>query len=92
MIQMTQAAAATPDAATDPQIDPVCAILTGLQAKTPVGLSGVTIAEKTIKENGRNLKLYIVKLEKTHGTLLVFMFFHGGVWIAGNFENHKRTS
>jgi hypothetical protein len=32
----------------------VRAILTGLQAKTPVDLSGVTIAEKTIKEDGRN--------------------------------------
>jgi acetyl esterase/lipase len=110
---MTQTAAAAPDAASDPQIDPrvrtfladlnkdsspfwelpgpqVRAILTGLQAKTPVDLSGVTIAEKTITENGRNITLYIVKPEKADGTLPVFMFFHGGVWIAGNFENHKR--
>ena len=68
----------------------VRAISTGLQAKTPVDLSGVTIAEKTITEHGRNIKLYIVKPEKADGTLPVFMFFHGGVWSAGNFENHKR--
>jgi len=68
----------------------VRAIGSGLQAKTPVDLSGVTIAEKTITEHGRNIKLYIVKPEKADGTLPVFMFFHGGVWIAGNFENHKR--
>src|SRR6266436_2787563 len=69
----------------------VRAISTGLQAKTPVDLSGVTIAEKTITEHGRNIKLYIVKPEKADGTLPVFMFFHGGVWVAGNFENHKRV-
>ena len=39
----------------------VRAISTGLQAKTPVDLSGVTIAEKTITEHGRNIKLYVVK-------------------------------
>jgi len=64
--------------------------MTGLQAKTPVDLSGVTIAEKTITEHGRNIKLYIVKPEKADGALPVFMFFHGDVWTAGNFENHKR--
>ena len=68
----------------------VRAISIGLQAKMPVDLSGVTIAEKTITEHGRNIKLYIVKPEKADGTLPVFMFFHGGVWSAGNFENHKR--
>jgi acetyl esterase/lipase len=112
-IVMSQTAAAAPDAASDPQIDPrvrtfladlnkdsspfwelpgpqVRAIVTGLQATTPVDLSGVTIAEKTITEHGRHIKLYIVKPDKADGTLPVFMFFHGGVWIAGNFENHKR--
>ena len=64
--------------------------MTGLQAKTPVDLSGVTIAEKTITEHGRNIKLYIVKPGKADGTLPVFMFFHGGVSIADDFENHKR--
>ena len=47
----------------------VRAISTGLQAKTPVDLSGVTIAEKTITEHGRNIKLYIVKPEKADGLL-----------------------
>src|SRR4030095_5544401 len=68
----------------------VRATLTGLQAKTPVDLSGVTIAEKTIQEDGRSLTLYIVKPEQTQGTPPVILFIHGGVWIAGNFENHQR--
>jgi acetyl esterase len=110
---MTQTAAAAPDPATDPQIDPkvrsflaelnkdsspfwekpgpqVRAVLTGLQAKTPVDLSGITISEKTVSENGQRVKLYIVRPDKIHGTPPVLLFIHGGVWIAGDFENHKR--
>jgi acetyl esterase len=68
----------------------VRAVLSGLQAKTPVDLSGVAISEKTISQDGQTVKLYIVKPEKTAGQLPVLLFIHGGVWIAGNFENHKR--
>jgi acetyl esterase len=68
----------------------VRATLTGLQAKTPVDVSGVTISEKTVSENNRHVKLYIVKPEHVQGTPPVILFVHGGVWIAGNFENHKR--
>jgi len=68
----------------------VRATLTGLQAKTPVDMSGITITEKTISENDRKVKLYIVKPEKAQGTPPVILFIHGGVWLAGNFDNHKR--
>jgi acetyl esterase/lipase len=68
----------------------VRAILTGLQAATPVDLSGVTISDKTVSESGQAVKLYVVKPEKAAGPLPVLLFIHGGVWIAGDFENHKR--
>jgi acetyl esterase len=68
----------------------VRAVLTGLQAKTPVNLSGITISEKTVSENGQRVKLYIMKPDKVDGTPPVLLFIHGGVWIAGDFENHKR--
>jgi acetyl esterase/lipase len=68
----------------------VRATLTGLQDKYPVDMSGVTIADKSIDVRGRTVKLYIMKPEKTQGTLPVILFIHGGVWIAGDFENHKR--
>jgi acetyl esterase/lipase len=61
-----------------------------LQNKYPVDMSGVTIADKSIDVGGRTVKLYIMKPEKTQGTLPVILFIHGGVWIAGDFENHKR--
>ncbi|HEY0724234.1 MAG TPA: alpha/beta hydrolase, partial [Pyrinomonadaceae bacterium] len=51
---------------------------------------GVTISEKTISEKSQSVKLYIVKPEKVSGTLPVLLFIHGGVWIAGDFNNHKR--
>jgi acetyl esterase len=64
--------------------------LTALQAKTPVDMSGVNIAEKTIQQDGRSVKLYIVKPDQDEGPPPVILFIHGGVWISGNFENHKR--
>lgn len=68
----------------------VRAILTDLQAKTPVDLSGVTVSEKTISENGQKVKLYIMKPEYVTAKPPVLLFIHGGVWIAGDFGNHKR--
>jgi acetyl esterase len=68
----------------------VRATLTGLQEKTPVDLSGVTITERTITQDGRQVKVYIMKPETAQGMLPVILFIHGGVWIAGDFENHKR--
>jgi acetyl esterase len=68
----------------------VRAVLTGLQNKTEVDLSGVTTSEKIISESGQSVKVYIMKPEHVDGRLPVLLFIHGGVWIAGDFENHKR--
>jgi acetyl esterase len=68
----------------------VRAVLTGLQSKTPVDVSGVQISERNISTNGQSVKLYIMKPEKAAANLPVLLFIHGGVWIAGDFENHKR--
>ena len=65
-------------------------ILTGLQAKTPVDMSGVTTTERTITENGRTVKLYIMKPEHAATKPGVLLFIHGGVWIVGNYQNHQR--
>jgi acetyl esterase len=65
-------------------------IVTALQDRTPVDLSGIEVAERPITVDGRTITLYVVRPEGVGGTLPVFMFFHGAVWIAGNFANHKR--
>ncbi|MGJ4944614.1 alpha/beta hydrolase [Bradyrhizobium sp. HKCCYLS1011] len=65
-------------------------ILSGLQSQTPVDMSGVTTTERTITQDGRRVKLYIVTPAHMTGKPGVLLFIHGGVWIAGNFDNHKR--
>jgi acetyl esterase/lipase len=65
-------------------------ILTGLQNMTPVDTSGVTTTEQTITQDGQSVKLYIMKPEHVTGRPGVLLFIHGGVWIVGNFDNHKR--
>ena len=114
MIATTQLAKAqTPNAATDPRIDPQVRafladlnkdsspfwtlpqpkpqdILTGLQNKTSVDMSGVTTVEKTISQDGRSVKIYIMTPEHGVDKPGVLLFIHGGVWIVGNFQNHQR--
>jgi acetyl esterase/lipase len=65
-------------------------ILTGLQNKTPVDMSGVTIVEKTITQDQQNVKLYVMTPQNVTGKPGVLFFVHGGVWIVGNFQNHQR--
>ncbi len=65
-------------------------ILTALQNKTPVDMSGVTTVEKNINQDGHTVKLYIMTPEHVAGKPGVLLFIHGGVWIVGNFQNHQR--
>jgi acetyl esterase/lipase len=65
-------------------------ILTALQSQTAVDMSGVTTTERTITQDGRTVKLYIMKPEQVSGKPGVLLFIHGGVWIVGNFQNHQR--
>ncbi|GAB7527328.1 alpha/beta hydrolase [Paraburkholderia sp. 2C] len=65
-------------------------IITDLQNQTPVDMSGVTVSERTINEDGQSVKLYIMKPERPALHPGVLLFIHGGVWIVGNFDNHKR--
>ena len=65
-------------------------ILTALQNKSPVDMSGVNTAEQTISQDGKTVKIYIMKPEQITGKPGVLLFIHGGVWIVGNFQNHQR--
>jgi acetyl esterase/lipase len=65
-------------------------ILTGLQNKTPVDMSGVTTTEQTVIQDGQTVKVYIMKPQQVTGKPGVLLFIHGGVWIVGNFQNHQR--
>ncbi|MFV8368931.1 alpha/beta hydrolase [Flavobacterium sp. LB2R40] len=74
------------------QLSPVEArkVLVGAQASVKVDMSGITVTEKTIVEGGESIKINIVKPENAKGTLPVFMFFHGGGWVLGDFPTHQR--
>ncbi len=65
-------------------------IITGLQNKTPVDMSKVSTVEKTITQDGKTVKIYIMTPETKAAKPGVLFFVHGGVWIVGNFENHQR--
>jgi acetyl esterase len=65
-------------------------ILTDLQKQTSVDMSGVTVTDQTINQDGRTVKLYVMKPEQVSGKPSVLLFIHGGGWITGNFENHQR--
>lgn len=64
------------------------AVLTG--AQQGAALPPAQVAEKTITVLGKPLRLTIVKPEKADGVLPVFMFFHGGGWVLGDFPTHER--
>jgi acetyl esterase len=65
-------------------------IVTALQDQTPVDLSGIEVEERIITVADRPIMLYVVRPAGATGTLPAFMFYHGAVWIAGNFANHQR--
>ena len=66
------------------------AVLVGAQASVKVDLSGVTFTEKVITQDGQSIKLNIVRPANVKGFLPVFMFFHGGGWVLGDFPTHQR--
>ena len=59
-------------------------------AQQGAALPPALVSDKIIKVKGQNIKLKIVKPQNSKGTLPVFMFFHGGGWVLGDFPTHER--
>jgi len=66
------------------------AVLVSLQKSVTVPLAPADISEKTITIGGAPLTLTIVRPAGVKGILPVFMFFHGGGWVLGDFPTHER--
>ena len=66
------------------------AALAGLQSSVKVDLPDADVAERTITSEGQTVKLVVVRPAGVTGTLPVFMFFHGGGWVLGDFPTHER--
>jgi len=66
------------------------AVLVNLQQSVTVPLPPADVSEKTITVDGQPLTLTIVRPAGAKGMLPVFMFFHGGGWVLGDFPTHER--
>ncbi|UXH41894.1 alpha/beta hydrolase [Pseudomonas promysalinigenes] len=66
------------------------AVLTGAQASVKVDLSGIEVKEHVIQASGQSITLQVVRPANVKGELPVFMFFHGGGWVLGDFPTHQR--
>ncbi|SDG61673.1 alpha/beta hydrolase [Paraburkholderia phenazinium] len=65
-------------------------VLAGAQSGVKVDLSGIDVSNKTIEQDGISVPITIVRPQGVTGTSPVFMFFHGGGWILGDFPTHER--
>ena len=65
-------------------------VLIGAQNSVKVDLSGIEVSNRTIEQDGITVPVTIVRPQGATGTLPVFMFFHGGGWILGDFQTHER--
>jgi acetyl esterase/lipase len=63
-------------------------VLTGAQQGAKLPAADVT--DKVIEVDGEKIRLHIVRPAGAKGTLPVFMFFHGGGWVLGDFPTHER--
>jgi acetyl esterase len=66
------------------------AVLVGAQAGVKVDVSDIKVADKTIEVDGQSIQLKVVSPADANGTLPVFMFFHGGGWVLGDYPTHER--
>ncbi|PXX62925.1 Acetyl esterase/lipase [Pseudomonas sp. LAMO17WK12:I10] len=66
------------------------AVLVGAQTGVKLTLPKADISQKTIDVDGQAISLTIVRPAGVKGTLPVFMFFHGGGWVLGDFPTHER--
>jgi acetyl esterase/lipase len=66
------------------------AVLVSAQAGVKLTLPKADVSAKTIQVDGQPLSLTIVRPAGVKGELPVFMFFHGGGWVLGDFPTHER--
>lgn len=66
------------------------AVLVGAQTGVKVDVSGIKVVDKTIEVDGQSIQLKVVRPADAKGVLPVFMFFHGGGWVLGDYPTHER--
>ena len=61
-----------------------------MQSSVQFDFSGVDEMEKVIISEGHQIKLTLVRPSGNRSVLPAFIFLHGGGWITGNYQTHKR--
>ncbi|SFQ02828.1 alpha/beta hydrolase [Parafilimonas terrae] len=65
-------------------------VLIDAQSSVPVNYAGIEEAERTITQDGEQVKVHIVKPVGVQPAAPVFIFIHGGGWVLGDYQTHKR--
>jgi acetyl esterase/lipase len=65
-------------------------VLVGAQQSVTVDYSGIEESERNITQDGISVNIHITKPKGAKGKLPVFMFFHGGGWVLGDYPTHRR--
>ena len=65
-------------------------VLFGLQSSVQLELPPPTVSSVSISHDDKQLDLTVVRPASPDKTVPVFMFFHGGGWVLGDFPTHER--
>ncbi len=65
-------------------------VLVGAQQSVAMDYSGIEETEQRITQDGITVNIHIVKPKGAAANLPVFMFFHGGGWVLGDYPTHRR--
>jgi acetyl esterase/lipase len=65
-------------------------VLIDAQASVPLKLRDAVVEEKTIHEDGLEVRLHLVHPPGIVGVRPAFLFIHGGGWVLGDFPTHER--
>lgn len=65
-------------------------VLIDAQNSVTVNYSGIEESERTINQDGEQVKVHIVKPVNAKLGAPVFIYIHGGGWVLGDYQTHRR--
>ncbi|KEQ29460.1 alpha/beta hydrolase [Pedobacter antarcticus 4BY] len=65
-------------------------VLVGAQKSVRFDYSDIVESERTISQGGYDVKIHITKPEDVVENAPVFVFIHGGGWVLGDYDTHRR--
>jgi acetyl esterase/lipase len=65
-------------------------VLIDAQNSTTVDYSGIEESERTIMQDGEKVSIHITKPIGASSNAPVFIFIHGGGWVLGDYQTHRR--